>query len=124
MGLSARRRQIQKKMEVRRVAETGGPLFEVVWPGGRRATRQFAVTPGLDNLDGKVVAELWDRVFRGDQIFPLVREQLRRRFAGVTFVDYDKFGDIFGWNESEVVRRLPDLFERHRVDAAIVGVGA
>lgn len=106
------------------MAEARAPLFEVVWPGGRRVTQQFAATQALENLDGKVVAELWDRVFRGDQIFPLVREQVRRRFPGVTFLDYDNFGDIFGWNEAQVVQRLPELFERHHVDAAIVGVGA
>ena len=51
-------------------------------------------------------------------------KEIRRRFPGVTFLDYDSFGDIFGWNEREVVRRLPELFERYQVDAAIVGVGA
>jgi hypothetical protein len=99
-------------------------LFEVVWPSGRRVSERMAATRPLNDLNGKVVAELWDRVFRGDQIFPQIREEIRRRFPGVTFLDYEKFGDIFGWNEAEVVRRLPELFEHYRVDAAIVGVGA
>jgi hypothetical protein len=99
-------------------------LFEVVWPGARRASTRIGPTQPLDDLNGKVIAELWDRVFRGDEIFPRLREALRRRFPDVTFVDYDKFGDIFGWNEREVIERLPELLERYRVDAAIVGVGA
>ena len=100
------------------------PMFEVVWPCSRRAARDIAQTSALPDLNGKVVAEVWDRVFRGDEMFPHVRDVIKRRFPGVTFVHHDEFGDIFGWNEREVIARLPELLDKHRIDAAIVGVGA
>ncbi|HEX2829154.1 MAG TPA: hypothetical protein VHP37_22590 [Burkholderiales bacterium] len=100
------------------------PVFEVVWPGSRRAASDIAQTAPLSDLNGKVIAEVWDRVFRGDQMFPHVRNIIKRRFPQVAFVDHDEFGDIFGWNEREVIARLPELLRKHRADAAIVGVGA
>jgi hypothetical protein len=100
------------------------PRYEVVWPGSRRASNDVVPTPPLEDLNGKVIAEIWDRVFRGDEMFPYVREVIRRRFPGVTFVPHEAFGDIFGWNERQVLAQLPELLRKHRVDGAIVGVGA
>ena len=99
-------------------------VIETVWPGSRRVREQVSPTTGLSDLNGKVVAEVWDRVFRGDQMFPHIRNVISQKYPGVKFVHYDEFGDIFGWNEREVVEKLPDLFRMHEVDAVIVGVGA
>ena len=98
--------------------------YEVVWPGSRRADNEIAPTLPLPDLNGKVIAEIWDRVFRGDEMFPHVREVIRRRFPRVAFVPHEEFGDIFGWNERQVLEQLPQLLRKHRIDAAIVGVGA
>jgi len=106
------------------VNEVNAASFEVVWPGSRRADKHIAQTAPVSDLNGKVIAQIWDRVFRGDEMFPYVREIISRQFRDVTFVHYDEFGDIFGWNEREVIEKLPDLLKKHRVDAAIVGVGA
>ena len=104
--------------------ESNEAAFEVVWPSSRRAGKDIAQTAPLSDLNGKVIAQLWDRVFRGDEMFPYVREIITRQFPDVSFVHYDEFGDIFGWNEREVIEKLPELLRKHRVDAAIVGVGA
>ena len=104
--------------------QTNEAAFEVVWPSSRPAGKQIAQTAPISDLNGKVIAEIWDRVFRGDEMFPYVRNVINRQFPGATFVHHDEFGDIFGWNEREVIERLPRVLKKHRVDAAIVGVGA
>jgi hypothetical protein len=97
--------------------------YDVVWPLGR--TRgEIAELPGrLDTLEGKVVAELWDWVYEGDRAFPILRDELARRFPGISFVDYTHFGNIHGGDEHAVIERLPELLREHGVDAVIAGVG-
>jgi hypothetical protein len=75
-------------------------------------------------LNGKVIAELWDRVFRGEEIFPVVRESLRKRYPGVRFIEYDRFGDTHGTTQKQVLAELPALLKELKVDAVISGVGA
>ena len=75
------------------MAEHGEPQYEVVWPLGARVVEGGSLPPRLDGLDGKVIAELWDWMFEGDRAFPIIREELRRRFPDVQFVDYTHFGN-------------------------------
>ena len=35
--------------------------------------------PRLEDLEGKVVAELWDYLFEGDRAFPILRESFMNR---------------------------------------------
>jgi hypothetical protein len=102
----------------------GSDGFEVVWPGGAMAVpkKELAVRP--PTLDGRCVAFVWDYVFRGDEIFPWLREAIGQVFRDVRFVDYDVFGPTFGGEEHQVVQRLPALLREHGVDVAISGVGA
>ena len=51
----------------------------VLWPRGRRTVTARPVAPRLDTLAGKTVAQLWDDLFRGDEIFPMLEEELARR---------------------------------------------
>ncbi len=101
------------------------PVYEVVWPLGQ-TTGRLAIKPSapIIDLNGKTVAEFWDWAFKGDQMFPIIREKLRGRFPDVKFVGYDTFGDIHGPNETEVVAALPALLRQHGIDAVISGVGA
>jgi UDP-N-acetyl-D-mannosaminuronic acid transferase (WecB/TagA/CpsF family) len=80
--------------------------------------------PRLPDLNGKVVAELWDVIFRGETIYPLVREHIRKRFPGVKFVGYSEFGNFHGAREREVVASIPEKLRAHKADAVIVGIGA
>lgn len=98
--------------------------FEVVWPLGRSHWDTRALNPRIGSLNGKVVAELWDRVFRGEEIFPAVREALRRRYPGVTFIEYDRLGDTHGTSQKQVLAELPALLKAMKVDAVISGIGA
>jgi len=97
----------------------------VLWPLARRAARTRALAARLPDLNGKTIAELWDVIFRGETIYPLVREHIRKRFPGVKFVDYTHFGNFYGAREEQNIgERLPDQLREHGADAVIVGIGA
>jgi hypothetical protein len=100
------------------------PRYEVVWPLGKSHWDKRALNPGIGDLNGKTVGEVWDRVFRGEEIFPAIREALRKRFPRVRFVEYDTFGDSHGVSQKQVLADMPALLRKHEVDAVISGVGA
>ena len=77
----------------------------------------------LDSLEGKTIAHVWDYLFRGDEIFPVLEEGLRARFPGVTFVGYEEFGSTHGGEEHEVLATMPAKLQSLGVDAVISGMG-
>jgi len=77
----------------------------------------------LETLNGKRVAFLWDYLFRGDELFPVLAEQLQTRFTGLEIVDYTEFGNLHGADEKERVGRLPDDLRSRGVDAVVSGMG-
>jgi hypothetical protein len=99
------------------------PRYNVVWPSAPKHEADTALPERLDTLDGKVIAELWDYLYEGDRAYPLLREELTRRFPAARFVEYPTFGNIHGPDELEVVERLPDLLREYGADAVICGVG-
>jgi hypothetical protein len=100
------------------------PRFDAVWPLGRAATQQRPAQTRLDQLDNKTIALIWDFVFRGDEMFELLKTELAARYQGLRFIDYQTFGNVHGGDEREVVAALPQLLSKHKADAAIVGVAA
>ena len=100
------------------------PHFEVMWPLSRKAVQRTAATPRLPDLNDKTVCELWDVIFRGETIYPLVREYIRARFPRVKFVNYTEFGNFHGAREHQVTATIPEKLRAHKADAVIVGIGA
>ena len=100
------------------------PRFDVMWPLSRKAVKRAAAAPRLPDLNGKTVCELWDVIFRGETIYPLVRAYIKERFPGVKFVNYAEFGNFHGPREHEVTATIPDKLRAHKADAVIVGIGA
>ena len=98
-------------------------FHEVAWPRGRRIVEGRALARRLPTLEGKTVAFLWDSVFRGDEIFPILQTALTRRFGGVSFVQWNAFGSIFGGSEQRTIAELPDRLRRFGVDAVVSAVG-
>jgi hypothetical protein len=96
--------------------------YEVLWPRGPRQMQQRALAPRLPSLEGKVVAQLWDELFKGDLVFDLLEEELKRRFPGVRFVSWREFGSTHGGNEKEALAALPRRFKELGVDAVISGM--
>jgi len=100
------------------------PRYDVLSPLSRKAVQKTAAAPRLRDLNGKTIAELWDVIFRGETIYPLVRDYIRARFPGVKFVTYDAFGNFHGAREAQVTAEIPGKLRTHNADAVIVGIGA
>ena len=100
------------------------PRYEVLWPLSRRAVKDTKAAPRVPDLNGKTVAELWDVIFRGETIYPLVREYIKAQFPRARFVGHSAFGNFHGALEREVTAALPEKLRAHKADAAIIGIGA
>ena len=97
--------------------------YEALWPRSPRQSKVKALARRLDTLEGKTIAQVWDYVFRGNEVFEFLEEGLKARFPGVTFVSWREFGSTHGGDEREVVASLPMKFKKMGVDAVISGMG-
>lgn len=97
--------------------------YEALWPRSPRQARVKPLAPRLSTLEGKTVAQLWDHVFRGDEVFEFLEAGLRARFPGVRFVSWREFGNTHGSEEREVVATLPGRLKALGADAVISGMG-
>lgn len=100
------------------------PVYDVVWPLAPSAAPAGTLAARSADLSGKTVGELWDYLFKGEQIFPLIRHALEARYPGIRFVEYERFGSIHGRDEAELARTLPGELRKHGCDAVISAVGA
>jgi hypothetical protein len=105
-------------------APAGEPTYDVVWPLGKPAYTTRAPNERVADLSGKVIGETWDYLFRGEEWFPILREELAKRYPGIRFVPYDTFGNLHGPNQRELVAKVPALLKEHEIDAVISGIGA
>ena len=105
------------------MASSRDAQYAVLWP---RSPRQVGIKPlarRLGTLNGKTVAQLWDYVFRGNEVFAQLEEGLKKRYPDIRFVSYKEFGSTHGSEEREVLSALPRRFKELGVDAAISGMG-
>ena len=97
--------------------------YAVVWPRSPKRAELTDLAVRLETLEDKTVAFLWDYLFRGDEIFPLLQKELSERYEGIQFVGYDEFGTTHGEGEAELMAALPDRLRELGVDAVISGMG-
>jgi len=97
--------------------------FEVVWPSGPRVIDGMVPAPRHSDLGGVKVALLWDWLFDGDHAYEHLKDELSRRYPGISFVGYEAFGNVHGPDELDVIERLPELLQRHGCRAVISGIG-
>ena len=97
------------------------PSYEVVWPRSARGVQTHRLAPRLDGLEGATVAFLWDYLFRGDELFPVLKDELTSRGAEV--IDYDVFGNTHGSDEIAMISALPEQLRTRGVDAVVSGMG-
>jgi hypothetical protein len=55
-------------------------------------------------------------------MFPLIQAGLAERYPGSSFVSHDRFGNIHGHDEREVLAALPGRLRAEKLDAVVVGV--
>ncbi len=99
------------------------PTYDVVWPSAPQGVQQQRQAPRLPDLANRTVAFLWDYVFRGDELFPVLEQALIERFDGIKIVSFETFGNLHGADEKERVGRLPDDLRSRGVDAVVSGMG-
>lgn len=99
------------------------PRYDVVWPKSAVGVQRRRAADRLTTLDGARIGFVWDFMFRGEEIFPVVERELRRRHAGIEIVGYDTFGNIHGPDEHALVEALPGTLDEHSIDAVVVGNG-
>jgi hypothetical protein len=96
--------------------------YEVVFPLGRRArqTRERAARPRT--LEGVTIGELSNDKFDSDFVFSAVEKAILKRIPTAKFVSFERFGNVYGPSEAQVIRDLPDNLKRHGVDVVISGM--
>jgi hypothetical protein len=104
------------------IMTTNSGQFDVVWPRSRRMVGLRPLARRLETLKGKKIAELWDFLFRGDEVFTALEEVLGARFAGIELVSWRQFGNIHGHDEAKVVAALPARLKQVGIDAVICGM--
>lgn len=97
----------------------GDGMYEVVWPSGERKQAIRPLAKRLDTLNGKTVAQLWDYLFAGDEVFAALEEKIAEQYPDVKWVSWREFGTTHGVNEKELLASLPQRFKELGVDAAI-----
>lgn len=93
--------------------------YAVVWPRAERRLKVRPLARRLDTLEGKTIAQLWDYLFYGDEVFTALEQEIGRRYPGVKWVSWRDFGSTHGVNEKEILASLPKRFKEMGVDAAI-----
>ena len=104
--------------------DSADPQFAALWPRSPRQTQLRPLARRLDTLNGKTVAQLWDYMFRGDDMFLILEEMLKKRYPDIRFVHWKEFGSTHSPQEHQVLASLPRMFREMGVDAVISGVGA
>ncbi len=98
------------------------PITEEVGTGMSGA--RVSIAPRLGDLNGKTVCEVWNGVFRGDALFPIIRKQLKKRYQGVNVIPYTET-PLFtmGEDTNKICEDLKVFLSQKRCDALIAGVG-
>ena len=96
--------------------------YECCWPRGELQQRTRSLAPRLESLAGKKVAQLWDELFKGDIVFELLEEGLKKRYPAIQFVSWREFGSTHGGNEKAALAALPQRLKDFGVDAVVSGM--
>lgn len=96
--------------------------YAALWPRAPRQMQQRRLAPRLKDLNGKTIAFLWDELFRGDQIFDMIKTELVARYPDMHFISWETFGSTHGDHEKEALAALPEKFRALGVDAVISGM--
>ena len=98
-------------------------FYEVLWPRSPMQVQGKSLAKRLDTLAGKTIVQLWDYVFKGDQVFAALEESLKEKFPGVNFVHWSVLGNTHGPDERQILADLPRRLKELKADAVISGMG-
>ena len=97
--------------------------YDVVWPRSAKQAELTDLAERPTTLEGKTVAFLWDYLFRGDEIFPILEKELAARYPDMTFIPYQEFGTTHGAGETELINGLGQRLRELGADAIVSGMG-
>jgi hypothetical protein len=97
--------------------------YDALWPRSPRQVQLKPLAKRLDTLEGKTIAQMWDYVFRGDEVYAVLEEGLKERYPNIRWVSYKEIGNTHGGEEREVVASIARRFKELKVDASISGMG-
>ncbi|MBI2906705.1 MAG: hypothetical protein HYX92_03495 [Chloroflexi bacterium] len=102
-------------------------MYEVLSPLGGATVGPAPVAPGITDLNGKTVCEVWNGLGRGHATFPIIRELLQKRYPDVKVIPYAEFPvqDIRGTTTEihERAEAAAALAVQRGCDAMISGIG-
>ena len=85
-------------------------FYQALWPRSPRQSKVKPLAKRLDTLNGKTIAQVWDQVFRGDEVFEFLEEGIKARYPEVKFVSWKDFGNTPGhinhWSKRSFVSML------------------
>ena len=95
--------------------------YRVVHPLGQPVRRTGAGGNRPRTLDGVTIGELSNHKFDTGFTFEVIEKAIAKRFPTVKFVPFERFGDVYGPREAEVIRDLPQKLAAEGVDLVISG---
>ena len=100
------------------------PIYGVLSPVSHHGVKANPGAMRIPDLNDKVICEIWDGLFRGEVIFPLVRRYLLERFPRAKFISHAEFGSFLGNREKEAIATLHGKLRSYGADAVIIGIAA
>jgi hypothetical protein len=101
--------------------------FVVYSPEGQQRSKSDVSALRLPDLEGKRVGYLWDRLFRGEEMFEEIAGYLESEYGSVA-VPHERFGEVplttEGQDEQHVLDDLSAALDSNDVDCVVVGVAA
>lgn len=102
--------------------------MQVLSPIGGAVVKERPAAPRLGDLSGKTVCELWNGQYKGDHVFPILRELIGRRYPDAKVIPYTEFPLFYAGDtpklHAEFARQLAALAKEKGCDAVITGNGA
>ena len=83
------------------------------------ATISLAPRSGL--IGGRI-GFLWENIFRGNEIFPILKMKISEPFDKVEFVGYENFGSTFGHGSCITLTNIPNYLNK-KINAILPGIG-
>jgi len=96
--------------------------YEVVFPLGKRVRQTGERAARPRTLDGVTIGELSNDKFDSGCVFESIERAILKLIPTAKFVSHERFGNVYGPSESEVIRDLPDNLKRHGVHVVISGM--
>jgi hypothetical protein len=103
-------------------------VYQVVSPLGEPAVKMIAMAPRLNTLEGKTICEVWNRGYRSDETFPVIRKMLKKKYPTIKIVPYDEMPqcdvhDLSVATRAKTIKALIAAIKEKRCDAVIGGNG-